>query len=81
MLEYAAALEEHFTALQMVAYVESSAVGQTVVRNFAASATTIHSNKSTLIEEFRVYYKEQAAYMSSKQVRTEVPVDEQTVSK
>ena len=63
MLEYDAALEEQFTALQTAAYKKSLAVGHTVVRNFAASATTVHSDNSTLVEELRVDCKEQTAQM------------------
>ena len=51
MLEYAAALEGQVTALQTEADDDSLAAGQNFVSNFAASATTVHSEKSTLTEE------------------------------
>ena len=61
MLEYAAALEDQVTDLQTETDDESSVAGQTIVSNFAASATTVHREKSTLIEELRADSKEQTA--------------------
>ena len=50
LLEYSAALEEQVTYLQTTADNESSAAVQTVVRNFADSATTVHIKNSMLVE-------------------------------
>ena len=61
MLEYAAVIEEQVTALQTAADNKSSLAGQTYVRNFAASATTVRSKNSSLIEKLRAKHKEQAA--------------------
>ena len=49
--------------MQTVAENESLASGQTAVSNFTASATTVHSDNSTLIIELRAKSKEQASHM------------------
>ena len=63
MSEYAVALEEQVTALQIAADDESATAGHTFVGELSASATTIHSEHSTLIEELRFELKGQAAHM------------------
>ena len=63
MSEYAVALEEQVTALQMAADDESATAGHTFVVELSASATTINSEHSTLIEELRFELKGQAAHM------------------
>ena len=63
MLEYATVLEDQVTALKAAANNKSLAAGKNVVSKFAASATTVHSKNSALIEELQSERKEQAAQM------------------